>query len=74
MSTEIVIGDINPVYLTSFSFNSASMLQMHMKVELYYSITGEINTERGHSTCQGEVQFTVGEVMKQRNAVGTVSY
>ena len=47
MSTEIAVGEINPVYLASYSFNSANFLQIHMKVEIYYSITGKNSTERG---------------------------
>lgn len=74
MGTEVAVGEINPVFLTSYSFNSANFLQIHMKVELYYSITGKNSTERGQSSLQGEVQFTVEDLIKNRSAVGTISY
>ena len=74
MTSELVIGSINPIYLRSFVFSSANFGQIELKAQIYQSHSGATLPEKKHSTFLGQVEFKIEELAKLRSQVGMISF
>ena len=57
LTTELVMGSINPIYLRSFTFSSANYAKIQIKMEVWQSNTGLVTKDPRHSTFIGEVEM-----------------
>lgn len=74
MTSELVVNDVSPIYLSGFSFNSANFPQIEFKIEIYASHRGAIATDSGSAKLLGEAEFKVEDLHKVRLQTAAVSY
>ena len=74
MTTEVVAGETNPVYLRTYQFSSSNYLQVQMKAEVYQTLDGKVLPECRHYKLLGEAIFAVEDVAKQIKEETTVQY